>query len=270
MINAFLKTWAVAQLTFTEAVRQRFFYVLLLIGAGMLLGTGFFQQFDFGTEELKFIMDFGFGTLFFLGSLLAITASAQLFYSEIENRTALTLLAKPVRNWEFLVGKFFGIQLLMLSFVLFLSVLLVVMLWWRESALGEPTRLLDYRDVWCYGLVQWGRFGILCAISLMIGSFARSYLFTLMLSFLIMMVGQLQYLARDSYIEVTFMPLRLLVQGLGILFPNLQLFNIGDLLGDVVLGGVSLFQLVQLMLYAGVYWVAYLLLAWWVFRRREI
>ena len=269
-MSALFKIWAIAQLTFIEAVRQRFFYVLLLIGAGMLLGTGFFQQFDFGTEELKFIMDFGFGTLFFLGSLLAITSSAQLFYSEIENRTALTLLAKPVRNSEFLVGKFLGIQLLMLSFVLLLSVLLVVMLWWREAALGESTKLLDYADVWCYGMVQWGRFGILCAISLMIGSFARSYLFTLMLSFLIMMVGQLQYLARDSYVEITFVPLRWLVQGLGLFFPNLQLFNIGDQLGDISMGGVLMLQLAQLMLYAAIYWVAYLSLAWWVFRRREI
>jgi ABC-type transport system involved in multi-copper enzyme maturation permease subunit len=201
---------------------------------------------------------------------LAITASAQLFYSEIENRTALTLLAKPVRNLEFLAGKFLGIQLLMLSFVLLLSLLLVVMLWWREAALSESTKVLDYGDFWCYGLVQWGRFGILCAISLMIGSFARSYLFTLMLSFLIMMVGQLQYLARDSFIEISFMPLRWLVQGLGLFFPNLQLFNIGDQLGDVAMGGVPMLQLAQLMLYAGIYWVAYLFLAWWVFRRREI
>jgi hypothetical protein len=85
-----------------------------------------------------------------------------------------------------------------------------------------------------------------------------------------MMVGQLQYLARDSYVEITFVPLRWLVQGLGLFFPNLQLFNIGDQLGDIFMGGVLMLQLAQLMLYAAIYWVAYLSLAWWVFRRREI
>jgi hypothetical protein len=39
---------AVCGLTFTEAVRQKFFYIVLLIGGGMLLGAGYFSNLILG------------------------------------------------------------------------------------------------------------------------------------------------------------------------------------------------------------------------------
>jgi ABC-type transport system involved in multi-copper enzyme maturation permease subunit len=263
---------AVCALTFTEAVRQKFFYIVLLIGGGMLLGSGYFQQFDFGTDELKFVIDFSFGTLFFLGTILAITASTQLFYSEIENRTAHTLLAKPVRHFECILGKCLGVQLLLLLFVLLLCGLLTVLLYLRELALPvrDAESLVRYGELWLYGLVQWARFGVLCGACLLIGSIARSYLFTMMVAFLFMLVGQLQYIARDSYAEIAFLPLRWLVQALALLFPNLQVFNIGDQLGHAAAGGLPLGVVFQILVYAGAYTLAYLGLAWWNFKRREL
>jgi ABC-type transport system involved in multi-copper enzyme maturation permease subunit len=259
----------VCGLTFTEAVRQKFFYIVLLIGGGMLLGAGYFQQFDFGVDEFKFVIDFSFGTLFFLGSILSITASAQLFYSEIENRTAHTLLAKPVRHFEFLLGKFCGIQLLMFVFVLLLCGLMTGLLWMREMSLSEMG-LVNYGEIWLFGLVQWARFGVLCGACLLVGSFAQSYLFTIMVSFLFVLVGQLQYMGRESYGEIAFFPLRWLVQGLTCLFPNLQIFNVGDQLGHAASGGMPLHLLLQILLYAGSYSCVYLGLAWWNFKRREL
>ena len=91
-----VRIYCIAANTFLEAVRQKFFNSLLLISIALVLSANFFQQFDFGASELKFITDFGFGALFFFGSILAITATTQLFFNEIENRTALTMLAKPV------------------------------------------------------------------------------------------------------------------------------------------------------------------------------
>ena len=79
-------------------------FAVALVVSALLLG-----EFNFGASELKFLADFGFGALTFFGSLLAIIASAQLFFGEIENRTALTLLAKPVRRSEFILGKFVGV-----------------------------------------------------------------------------------------------------------------------------------------------------------------
>ena len=98
----------IAQNTLREAVRQRVFGFLLLLALGLVLGVHFFQEFNFGTPELRFIADLGFGAIGLLGAVLAVTATAQLFFSELENRTVLTLLAKPLGHAEFVLGKFLG------------------------------------------------------------------------------------------------------------------------------------------------------------------
>jgi hypothetical protein len=92
----------------------------------------------------------------------------------------------------------------------------------------------------------------------------------MMVAFLFMLVGQLQYIARESYAEIAFLPLRWLVQALALLFPNLQVFNIGDQLGHAAAGGLPLGVVFQILVYAGAYTLAYLGLAWWNFKRREL
>src|SRR6185369_13915612 len=63
----------VAGNTFLEAVRQKLFNFLVLLAVGMVAGTRFFSDFNFGASELKFIFDFGMGALVFFGSALTIT-----------------------------------------------------------------------------------------------------------------------------------------------------------------------------------------------------
>ena len=102
------RTVAIAANTFLEAVRQKFFNALLLLAIALVASARFFQQFDFGAGELKFIADFGFGALFVFGAVLSVFMTAQLFFNELENRTVQTLLAKPLHRIEFLVGKWLG------------------------------------------------------------------------------------------------------------------------------------------------------------------
>ena len=272
------RIYCIAANTFLEAVRQKFFNSLLLISIALVLSANFFQQFDFGTSELKFITDFGFGALFFFGSILAITATTQLFFNEIENRTALTMLAKPVYKLEFLAGKFFGAQLLMLVFTLVLSLVLAAILWWREGAiviqhvdeLHDPAGLVRYADIFIFGLLQWMKFGVICAISLFIASFSNTNLYTIIVSFFVLIICQLQYIARDAYMDMEQGPLRWLVSLLALVFPNFQLFNVGDQLVYIQHAGLSTSTVLQIVGYAAIYVVVFLLLALLNFRKREI
>ncbi len=268
----------IAGTTFLEAVRQKFFNSLLLISIALVGSSTFFQQFDFGTGELKFVTDFGFGALFFFGSILSITATTQLFFNEIENRTALTMLAKPVYKLEFLAGKFFGAHLLMLCFTLAITLVLSGILYWRESALiarlGEEAfvdgRLIRYGDVFLFGFLQWMKFGILAAITLFIASFSNTNLYTIVVSFFVLIICQLQYIARDAYSGMEAGWERFLVQGLGLIFPNFQLFNVGDQLVFDVEQALPLGTVLQITAYGLIYTVAFILLAQVNFRRREI
>lgn len=267
----------VAGNTFLEAVRQKFFNSLLLLSVALVGSAKFFQQFDFGTGELKFITDFGFGALFFFGSILAITATTQLFFNEIENRTALTLLAKPVYAVEFLAGKFLGAWLLMAVFSVVLIGVLSGILYWRESVLmaqlGEAFtdgRLVDYGDLWIFGLLQWIKFGIIAAITLFIASFARSNLYTMIVSFFALVICQLEYIAMDSYSNMASGLGRLLVNGIGLLFPNFQMFNVGDQLVFTVETPLPMANVLGIAGYGCVYICALVLLSQLNFRRREI
>jgi ABC-type transport system involved in multi-copper enzyme maturation permease subunit len=132
---SFNRLGIIAGNTFLEAVRQKLFLFLLLLAAGLVASALFFREFNFGSSELKFIADFGFGALIFFGSALTITTTAQLFFSEIENRTALTLLAKPLWRAEFVFGKFLGVFAVIGVFCALTIGLMLALLYHRESEL---------------------------------------------------------------------------------------------------------------------------------------
>ena len=278
VIDSFTRIRLIAGTTFLEAVRQKFFNSVLLISVALVGSSTFFQQFDFGAGELKFITDFGFGALFFFGSILSITATAQLFFNEIENRTALTMLAKPVYKLEFLAGKFVGAQLLLLCFTLVITLVLAGILYWREAAivarLGPDTftdgPLVRIGDVFLFGFLQWIKFGILAAITLFVASFSNTNLYTIVVSFFMLIICQLQYIARDAYAGMEAGWERILVLGLGLIFPNFQLFNVGDQLVFDVEQALPSSAVLRMTAYGLIYTLAFILLAQLNFRRREI
>lgn len=261
--------------TFLEAVRQKLFLFLLLLAIGLVTSALFFREFNFGSSELKFIADFGFGALIFFGSALTIATTAQLFFSEIENRTALTLLAKPLWRAEFVFGKFLGVFAVIGVFCALTIGLMMALLYHRETQLMdlnaeafEAGRLISYSDLLVVGLLQWLKFGVLTAIVLLIASFSNTNLFTVVTGFFVLVICHLQYLARDAWGNVDNALVALVVQVLSFVFPNFQLFNLADQIGQGagVAGDVALRV-------AG-YGVAYIAviggLAVYSFRNREI
>lgn len=222
--------------SFREAVRQKFFTIVVVIGAGLMLGSRFFQQLDFGSAELKFIADIGLGAIFFFGAILAIVLAAQLFFTEIENRTAHSILAKPVHRWEFVVGKFLGAFVVMAIFTYVMTLLLAGMLLWRETELtrflrpDEIKEQISYGGLFIYASLQLGRFAIVIAFTLFIASFANTNLYTIVMSFFVLMICQLQYLATNIAADAESWFTRGLVGTLALLFPNFQVYNVAEAL----------------------------------------
>jgi len=286
MISAFRQVIQIARLTFLEAVRQRFFNFLVLLALALIGSASFFRNFDFGPQELRFISDFGLGSIVFFGSILSIVATAQLFFGEIENRTALTMLAKPVRRWSFLAGKVLGVALLMLVFVGLLTVLLGAYLWWREQQLIAiyhqafldktwPTDFPDAQRVQFGGLalnalLQWLKFDVLVAITMLVASFSNTNLYTVIVSFFIFLICQLQYIAHDNWTKISSPFLRTLAWLLSKCFPNFQLFAVGELLVFPAKVPVPHLAVVAAIGYGALYIVVFTTLAVGSFRSREI
>jgi ABC-type transport system involved in multi-copper enzyme maturation permease subunit len=100
----------VAWNTFREAVRDRVmynlvFFALLMMGAAILVG-----QVSIGIEEIV-IVSLGLSAISVIGLLMAVFIGVGLVSKEMDKRTLYALLAKPVRRWEFLLGKFGGLLL---------------------------------------------------------------------------------------------------------------------------------------------------------------
>lgn len=277
-MNASLRrTLWISRVTFLEAVRQRFFAFLLVLGAAMVLSSVSLRVFDFGHGELKFIADFGFGGMFFFGSVLAVVMTAQLFFSEIDNKTALTLLAKPLSRAEFLLGKFFGAWAVLGVFLVVLAGLQGVVLWAREQELialaeqsGKIPATFSVLGLGQLVLMQWLRLGVVIAIVLAISALARTFLFAVVVGSLAVVAGQLQWIAQDAFLRPTDSQAYAAFLWVSArLIPNLQQFNLADAL---VLGSAAVEEgaLIAVGFSGLAYLAAYLTLGALIFRRREI
>jgi len=269
------RTLLIAENTWLEAKRQRLFNFLLFFALALVLGARWFRDFNFGAPELKFLADCGFGAMAFFGAALTVAATAQLFFSEIENRTALTLLAKPVWRAEFVLGKFLGIAMLAAVFCSLLTLLLVAVLWWREGELMRvfpdnfpDGRVVSYRLVVLAGLMQWLKLAVLAAFTLLVASFAQTQLFTVVTGFLILVICHLQYLAQDSSVRAGGILARVVSGAIAAIFPNFQVFALADSLSAADMPPFA--HLARVGIYGLGYIVAASGLAVFSFRKREI
>lgn len=99
----------IARNTFREAVRDRVLYnlivfALLMSGAAVLVG-----QISIDIERLV-VINLGLTSVSLFGVVIAIFIGIGLVSKEIEKRTLYTVLSRPVRRWEFIAGKFFGLS----------------------------------------------------------------------------------------------------------------------------------------------------------------
>lgn len=272
---SFSRLALIAQNTLREAARQKLFNFLLFLALALVLGARWFRDFNFGAPELKFLADCGFGAMAFFGAALTVAATAQLFFSEIENRTALTLLAKPVWRAEFIVGKFLGIAALTAAFCVLLTLLLAAVLWWREGQLMRELpehfargRVVSYGMIALGGGLQWLKLTVLAAFTLLVASFAQTQLFTVVTGFFILVICHLQYLAQDAYARGGSWLGRIVGGGLALVFPNFQLFALADSLNAA--DAPPALQVVRVGLYGLGYIAVACGLAVFSFRQREI
>lgn len=272
---SFSRVALIAGNTVREAARQRLFLLLVVLALGLVLGARWFRDFNFGAPELRFLADCGFGAMAFFGSALTISATAQLFFSEIENRTALTLLAKPVWRAEFILGKYAGVAALTALFCGGLTLLVAAVLWTREGTLMQEFpdnfaqgRTISYGMVACGGLMQWLKLLILGALVLLVASFAQTQTFTIVTGFFLLVICHLQHLALADSERGGSLAGGIARTVVAWMFPNFQVLAWTDSLAvaDWPGGGA----LVRVVAYALGYVALGTTLAVLCFRKREI
>jgi ABC-2 type transport system permease protein len=118
----------IARNTFLESIRQPIFMVLLLITALALFFCPSMSMYTLSENNNTLLRDMGLSTLFLAGTVLAAFTAAGAVSREIEDRTVLTVVSKPISRPLFILGKFGGIAwALLLAFGIMTLVLLLVL-----------------------------------------------------------------------------------------------------------------------------------------------
>ncbi len=136
-----MKSLTIAFATAKETIRQPVFFVIAVFAGALLIFTIFVPYFTFG-EDIKMYKDTGLTTISFACMLLSLLTASSTVAEEIEGKTAITLLSKPINRRQFIIGKFVGIELGVLALYILLGALFAGGLWYkyaydmRESAGG--------------------------------------------------------------------------------------------------------------------------------------
>jgi hypothetical protein len=307
MITSLQRVIVIGRITLTEAVRQKvlnvlFLFALVLVACSVLvsgLATPGLDNAGLFAEQIKFVKDFGCGAIGLFGFFIALRATAELIPQELQNRTIYTILAKPVRRAEFLIGKFFGVVLLLALFVALMSLAFAASLYWQEqvgiaatdASYGQsadwqknPNAVVmhdhDIRQIKEQVedpelveaiLLIFAKLVMTAAMALLISTFASSSYFTLITTFMLYLIGHMESTARAFWLQhgaETSVLQYGLVGLVSLLVPDLNSFTIVD---EILAGNhVPWSHTLNLLGYADVYVIVLLTVSVVIFDYREL
>jgi len=132
------KMLAVAQAAYKESIRQPLFW-FLLISMIFLMGLSIFLPYYTFGEDLKMLKELQLSAILLPPLILTLFTAAISVSEEIEGRTAVTLLSKPVARRDFLIGKYVGI----LASALLMILILTLVMGWTINTKIDYDRLLE-------------------------------------------------------------------------------------------------------------------------------
>lgn len=172
----------IARNVFLEVIRDRILYLMGLFALLMLLAALLLPPVSAGTDQ-KMILDLGLAAMHLLSVIIAVFVGTGLVNKEIEKRTVLVLLAKPVSHGEFIVGKHLGLSAVLAVLLVGLGLMFVAML----ALIGVPFSLGSVVLATGFMLLE---AMLLTAVAILFGVFTSSLLATL-LTFAVYLTGHL-------------------------------------------------------------------------------
>jgi hypothetical protein len=110
LLSGWPKGGAITLAAFQEGVRQPMFWMLTGFGCLAMVVSVVIPYFTFG-EDTKMVKEIGYALTMMFPAIFGVISASISLSEEIEGRTAVTVLSKPVTRREFLLGKFVGITL---------------------------------------------------------------------------------------------------------------------------------------------------------------
>jgi len=172
------RTFVILRHTFKEAVVQPIYPLLLGIGSAILIIFGMLPFFTLG-EDTRMFESVGLDIILLFVLISTLFATSKSIFEEIEDRTMLTLMSKPVKKWEVILGKYLGIVAAALLACFIFGIVIALATWLRvpgdyqmstntidERSLAklQDTRLMHLAGLVPEMVLKWLQISVLAAI----------------------------------------------------------------------------------------------------------
>jgi ABC-type transport system involved in multi-copper enzyme maturation permease subunit len=231
--------------TFREAVRDRVLYNLIVFVLLLVASAPLFSQISIGLERL-ILVNVALSCISLFGVIIAVFIGIGLVSKEIEKRTLYTILSRPVRRWEFIVGKSFG---LMLTLVVNTGLMTLGF----YAALLITEHKLTSADAAMLVAVYFSvlEFMIITAITLLFSSFATP-LFSAIFAFAMFVIGTFAEDLRN-FAAISHGIVKWLATGAAYLVPNFASLNVISQVAhnQPIAGSLVFYNTLYALFYAG-------------------
>lgn len=251
------KIRAIFENTFKESLRQRILFLLVVFTLILIVVSVFLEPFALG-EAPKIMRDFGLAAAALFGVLTTVIIGSALIHKDTEKRTLYTVLTKPVRRSEIILGKFLGLGALICLLVLGMLLIQQLMILIYEGTLD--LRLLA---AFPFTILE---IAVMLAILLLFSTFSSTTLTSIMGAIFFVVGHAMPDL--KLFADTTEVPLlKYVAYGFYYILPNLDNFNFRtDLVYRMDLAPD---QLIFSICYGIIYTVFLLYITTLAFERRE-
>lgn len=251
MLKPINQLLTVARNTFIESIRQPVVTVLLIIGILALILNVSMAAYSMDNDD-KLMLDMNFSTLFVIGLLMAAFTATGVLSQEIENKTVLTVVSKPISRTVFVLGKYLGVAwaLGVTFWILMILTAMAVRFGVAQTAAFNP----DWPVLTFAGLA----IGLSLAIG-MAGNYFYHWVFTstFVRSLAVLLTGAyivLSFISKDWGFTLPFYTVKTQVfVGMLLLFLGLQIITAAAIASSTRLG-----QVMTLGVCAGVFFIGVL------------
>jgi ABC-type transport system involved in multi-copper enzyme maturation permease subunit len=242
-------------------VRDRVLYNLVAFAVIMIGSALLFGQISLGIHKIM-VINLGLSSISIFGLLIAIFIGIGSVHKEIDKRSLYAVLSKPIRRWQFLLGKFAGLNLTLVVN----TAIMTAGLW---AALFYLTREFQAQDISIWAAIYFIilELTLVSALCLFFSCFTTPILAAIF-TFLLYFVGSFSPDLK-AFAEMSTSPLtRQLITGLYYVLPNFSNFQVSAWVSNG--NSIALGMIISNSLYA-VYYCSFLLMASvFIFSRKDL
>ena len=266
----------IARATTKEAIRQPVFILMLAVALVLLVINTFLPFFTLG-DDVKMLKDCGLVIILFCCLLIAVWTASTSIADEIEGKTAMTLLSKPINRRQFIVGKYMGIMNAAMALLVPLSICFLALIYYKvgydakESSKVDPIhaeRMIVVLQIVPGLLLILFEIAVLSAVSVAIST-RLPMIVNLVTCFSLFVVGHLTpVLVQTDVFSGRLEFVQFMALAIATVVPALELFNISAAVAtDAVVPPV---YLGTAALYCAAYCTVAILVAFILFEDRDL